>query len=377
MGGIILNPPSDNWVRTLYVENERTESTGAKWAEVANTVKVGDITEKLKSSKNPGIDVDDPSSSCHRDRIRIVRNTYTQSQKMKTTYSNVLQGPSREFDYVESVKTTSEVDPYMRSRNVKFTANGLKPLTKHYHYLDNGIPDIVPKLVEINMKSGTFSVNEDVKVQTVDGDTIGLVKILRPNHKFGNDGNPDVGAGLGSPSVLVEEYTVDPYDPSRPAPSSTYSATSKLLNINVIKLSNNAKYYGYMTKGCKLIGQESGAIAKVTSVALITDNWGDLVGSFFFRDPNVKPKPPKLFETGTKTFRITAAPEGTIPVPGSTDLSSDALGVFTGTGVINTETTNTVKVRNPPPPNGTRPSEISFVTNTAVSYTHLTLPTKA
>ena len=364
MGGIILNPPSDNWVRTIYIENVRKESTGATWGEVANTVKVGDITEKLKSSKNTGKDVDDPSSNCYRDRIRIVNNTYTQSQKMKTTYTNVLQGPSREFDYVESVKVTSEIDPYMRSRNVKFTANGLKPLTKHYHYLDNGIPDIVPKLIEINMKSGTFSVNEDVKIQTVDGDTIGLVKILRPNHKFGNNANPDVGAGLGSPSVLVEEYTVDPYDPSRPAPSSTYSATSKLLNINVIKLSNDAKYYGYMTKGCKLIGQESGAIAKVTSVALITDNWGDLVGSFFFRDPNVKPKPPKLFETGTKTFRITAAPEGTIPVPGSTDLSSDALGVFTGTGHIHTETTNTVQVRNPPPPNGTRPSEISFVTNT-------------
>ena len=70
----------------------------------------------------------------------------------KTTYKNVLEGPSKEYDYVESVKTTSEVDPYMRSRNVFFNANGLKPLTKHFYYLDNGVPDITPKLIEIEQQ---------------------------------------------------------------------------------------------------------------------------------------------------------------------------------------------------------------------------------
>ena len=42
MGGIILDPPSDNWTRTLYIENDRIESsTGATWVEQANTVPVG------------------------------------------------------------------------------------------------------------------------------------------------------------------------------------------------------------------------------------------------------------------------------------------------------------------------------------------------
>ena len=40
MGGVILNPPSDNWTRTIYVENVRQESTGATWAEVANVEKI-------------------------------------------------------------------------------------------------------------------------------------------------------------------------------------------------------------------------------------------------------------------------------------------------------------------------------------------------
>ena len=363
MGGIILDPPSDNWTRTIYVENVRKESTGATWAEVANSKAIGPIKETKVGSKNTGKSVDDPDSDWYRHRIKIVNNIYEQTQKFKTTYKNVLEGPSKEYDYVESVKTTSEVDPYMRSRNVFFNANGLKPLTRHYHYLDNGIPDITPKLIEIEMVSGTFTAFEDIKV-TKGGDRIGLMRIQRPNHKFGDQNRPDVEAGLGAPAVTVEEYSVDPYDKNRPAPSSAYSATSKLLNIDCVGLANEEKYYGYIKKGARIVGEQSGAVAKVTKIRLRTDNWGDLLGTFFFRDPNTTPKPPQLFETGTKTFRVTAAKEGTIPVPGSTDLASDAIGVFTGTGTLETTTTNTVQVRNPPPPSGTKPTEITYKTNT-------------
>ena len=90
---------------------------------------------------------------------------------------------------------------------------------------------------------------------------------------------------------------------------------------------------------------------------MFSDNWGDLLGAFFFRDANKTPKPPTLFSTGTKTFRVTSAPEGTIPVPGATDHSSDASGTFTGTGTIQTQISSNVQVRNPPKPSGTRPSE--------------------
>ena len=98
----------------------------------------------------------------YRRRIRIVKRLTAQTQEIRRTFQNVLQGNKDEYDYVESVKLT-KVDPFMRSRNVFFNANGLKPNTKHYHYLDNGVPDIFPKLVEINMVSGTFSVFEDMQ----------------------------------------------------------------------------------------------------------------------------------------------------------------------------------------------------------------------
>ena len=225
------------------------------------------------------------------------------------------------------------------------------------------------------MVSGSFTIFENARIELVslgDEPEIGYVRIQRPNHKFGDNARPDVGAGLGSPSVSVEDYSVDPYDSSRPAPSPTYSATSKLLNIDVTALANDEEYYGYAVKGALIIGETSGAIAKITSIDLVSDNWGDLIGSFFFRNANAVPKPPVTFRSGTKTFRVTAATEGSIQIPGATALASDASGVFTGTGVIITATNNNVQVRNPAAP-PQRNSEITekVTTNTNIVGTRV------
>ena len=246
------------------------------------------------------------------------RTTTTRRQKVtrrvETAFQNKLRGSAKERDYVESTKITSAADPYMRSRNVYFQASGLKPFTRHYHFLDSGIPDIVPKVFEIEMSRGTFTNFEDVQV-TVNGKRIGLIRSQAPNHKIGDDARPEFQAGLGSPNSNLEKYVVDPFDRSRPAPSSTYSATSRLFNCDVTGLANLEKYFGYVVKGAKLTGKTSGAIATVTNVALFSDNWGDVIGAFFFRDANKKPAPPTLFTSGTKTFKVTSTVDGSIPLP--------------------------------------------------------------
>ena len=149
-GVVHLDPPSDNWARTIYVNNKRVESTGARWVEQTNVV----------------------SKTSTRGRTNISRRTVRRGPTTTTTttrstritdrtelsFTNNLVGPSEERDFIESVKTSSAVDPFMRSRNVSFAASGLIPLTRHYHFLDSGVPDIVPKLIEIEMASGTFSV---------------------------------------------------------------------------------------------------------------------------------------------------------------------------------------------------------------------------
>ena len=242
----------------------------------------------------------------------------------------------------------------MRSRNVYFAANGLKPFTKHYHNLDAQVLDLAPKLTEIDMKSGTFTVFEDAKVYL--GNTqIGRMRIQAPDHKFGDTTRPDVGAGLGAPSVLVEKYTVDPYDRTRNAPGSKYSPTSKLLNIDVRSLANDQKYFGYLARGVRIVGESSGAIAEVTRAELLSDNWGDIIGSFFFREPNTTPKPPVLVRTGTKSFNVTAITPGLTPLPGSTVFASSAVGTYSGSGVVITQDTSTVQMRNPPKPNSLPP----------------------
>lgn len=238
----------------------------------------------------------------------------------------------------------------MRSRNVYFAANGLKPFTTHYHYLDAQQPDICPKLVEISMNSGTFTVYENARV-FYNGQQIARIRVQKPNHKFGDTTRPDIGAGLAAPSVLLEEYSVDPYDRTRPAPGDSYSATSRLLNVGVRVLATEPhNYFGYVVSGATVVGESSGAVATITRAELISDNWGDVIGNFFFRDPNTNPQPPVLVRSGTKTFKITATPPGVTPLPGSTVFASDAQGTYSGSGTILTQNTTTVTVRNPPPP---------------------------
>ena len=352
-GNVKLDPPSDNWSRTIYVNNFRTESTGNRWVESSNIV----------SNREVGRRHVHHFSRENRGNATIIRrgSVNTITRRVERQFVNNLVGSAQERDYVESTKVSSEADPFMRSRNVMFATSGLKPFTLHYHFLDSGIPDIVPKIFEIEMSSGSFSVFEDVKVE-VNGTQIGLIRSQAPNHKFGDSARPEVGAGLGSPSVLVETYQVDPYDRTRPAPSETYSATSRLFNVDCIGLANLEKYFGYLVKGAKLTGVSSGAVATVTNIDLFSDNWGDLVGCFFFRNANATPKPPVVFKSGTLTFRITTSKENVIiPFTGDAPLTSTATGTYLGTGTIITQTNNNVLVRNPPRP-PQRPNQVDITT---------------
>ena len=347
VGGVTLDPAADNWTRTIYINNRRTESSGAKWVQEASVHK--DVDRKVTYE------------TYRKGRGRNERKTrklVTTTTTTTTRYKPKLTRPwMREFDYVENVKIKSTVDPFMRSRNVYFAANGLRPFTKHYHFLDSQQVDIIPKLVEIEMDSGTFRTYEDVDVFQ-NGRKIAHFRIQKPNHKFGDTSRPDIAAGLGSPSVLVETYSTDPYDRTRPAPSNAYSATSKLLNIDVRSLSTEQRYYGYITPGAKIVGRTSGAVARIKRSDLISDNWGDIVAAFFFRDPNSNPAPPIKVKSGEKTVKITATPPGTISLPGSTVNASEAIGSYSGSGTIITQETDRVSVRHPPKP-AAKPTEVS------------------
>ena len=66
--------------------------------------------------------------------------------------------------FLEEVFISAEPDTFMRSRNVQFQAGGLRPVSRFYPFMDGiGGIDVVPKLIEVSMVSGTFSVGETVE----------------------------------------------------------------------------------------------------------------------------------------------------------------------------------------------------------------------
>ena len=134
-GLVRMDPPSDNWARTIYVNNKRVESTGARWVEQTNIVSRTSTRGRTNTSRRTVRRGPTTTTTTTRS-TRITDRT-------ELSFTNNLVGPSEERDFIESVKTSSAVDPFMRSRNVSFAASGLKPLTRHYHFLDSGVPDIV------------------------------------------------------------------------------------------------------------------------------------------------------------------------------------------------------------------------------------------
>ena len=95
----------------------------------------------------------------------------------------------------------------------------------------------------------------------------------------------------------------------------------------------------------KLVGQTSGAIAYVKDIRLISDNYGDLIGSFFLRDPHRNPVPSVRLQTGTKTFKITSSSSNDPGLPGSNSVSF-AEANYTSIGTLNQWQMITTTTRN-------------------------------
>ena len=217
-----------------------------------------------------------------------------------------------------------EVIQFMRSRNVEFVVKKTKPLTQLYAFFDgvNVTKYCVPKLLEIGMISGVFSVGERVvgrvrNAKIEDQRAIPSIRfrVAQSNHKEGPynaptsifTNNPYVSqvaaTGLdtyaGTPGTIQLQGTAN----ATVLPS-TYSSTSTVLNVDTFALSEQAQgeFYGYAETGMILVGETSGAQATITNVRLVSDLGATLIGSFFIPNPNVATNP--RFNTGTRTFTI-------------------------------------------------------------------------
>ena len=234
---------------------------------------------------------------------------------------------------------SKETIPYMRSRNIEFVVNRIKPRTRFYIFFEN--QDVTqyatPKLLEIDMLQGVFQVGETVRGTVSDGSLTGgtspdiTFRVATPNHKYG---------AYDSPTIV---YDVNPYSDSVGL-SSVYSATSSVLNIDTGSLQQEVlgSFTGYAAKNMRLVGQTSGAEATVSDFRLVTDEKGALIGSLYIPNSTLPTVP--QFRTGVKTFRCTSSPVNSLsPV----DNPSTAEVSFRAEGVLDTTQDDVIGIRNP------------------------------
>ena len=258
------------------------------------------------------------------------------TRNLGTTRINVYGTTTGDFSktFVEGI----EVAQFMRERNVAFSADGLRPHTRFYPFWDGQAgADVIPKLIEINMRSGAFIVGETVR--GFNGSTqIFAARVAEQNHKTGP---------FNAPQRI---YTQNPYNRTEVIPSA-YSGSSTVLNIDIFSLADQSddRYYGLIANGVRLEGSSSRAVADVTDVKLVADTFAELQGCIYFRDPYASPPPAFRLRTGIRTFRLTSSPTNEKPVLGST-LVSYCESTFESSGTVQNRRTEVIGVQDLPPP---------------------------
>ena len=330
--------------------------------------------------------------------------------EVKVTQTKTVNQSGAQTKTWTKTKVLDTVDAvYMRSRNVKFEANNLKPFTQHYAFFDGSNQiDIIPKLLQITMTSGTFIPGATVKATNSDGEEIFRGRIAPPNHKSGplETTTTVSGSSLTNSQDVIDvntykTYSINPYDTTKSTNiPENYTANSEILNIDIDILAASAidEFSGYVKSGfttIEMIGQDTSASATVNDIKLVSDISGSIIGSFFLRKPkyvytftkkkklskkqikkgftkdsetntvtvpditllgNTKKKykknnlqevvtnKDKLFTTGTKTFKLTTSKTNAIDGPGKPSIGN-AEALYTSTGVIELVKQTTVKMK--------------------------------
>ena len=319
-GNMVLDPTNDIWTRTVQLEDKNITTTRNNEVNLDQNIDLSQFNFTDVNFRNSTRRVPDSSRA-----------------GTSSTRTNVRQGRTRDFNVnetdrasftttdvsIRNVLISSDVDSYMRSRNTEFVASNLKPKTRYYHFLDNkkGV-DLVPKLIEIKNSEGAdgsdgvFQIGETV-VGSIGNKTRVRFRLAQPNHKRGKFDDPRT-------TYISNPYSKTPAGGTAEALPLIYSQTSSVLNVDTEAMAEEAQgsYFGFIKKNMKLVGKTSGAVAYVKEVRLISDSQGDVLGTFFLKDPNAKPPGPNVkIETGTKTFKLSSDKNNDPGLPGSNDVS--------------------------------------------------------
>jgi hypothetical protein len=259
---------------------------------------------------------------------------YPPTTETTTTITNkttvVDQKITAEDTLSQSISNYTESILYVRSRNVLFKCERLKPITKHYAFFNGVSVDeyITSKFFSINMISGIFQIGELVQSDPLFTASRFSFRLCAPNHLDGPYQNPS--------KVFINDIIRLPLAERYGLSQTNYSESSKILNVDLYSLTNptEVEFSGYARPKMKLIGTSSGAIAEVVESLLITDESGFLSGSFFIPDPTIQTNP--RFINGTNSFTIKNV----------SDISNSDYLSFTESQYYSAGTTNVTDVNN-------------------------------
>jgi len=351
VGNIGLTPSSDVWTDQVRLD-ARVITQDNFTATQAQLVAEGFDPQTGLGPVNWGAWETTWTGSSTSQRVENSGDATTTFTTTTTTQEQVRTGS--QLQLTEEVNTTSygdslvssELATFMRSRNVEFVGKRFRPFTTVYAFFDGEDVNsfVIPKLLEINMVSGIFQVGETVTgtfpaSSTNTNDVPGITpteikfRVASSNHKYGPFNDP------------TDVYTRNPYNQEESGfLASSYSATSTILNVDISSLSEQTQgeFFGKVAQGLKLKGLTSGAEATISSVRLVTDHVGTIIGSYLIPNPNVPTNP--SFETGVKTFKLTNSSSNSL-VPGT--VSTEGEATYYAQGLLNNIQETIVSTRNP------------------------------
>ena len=255
-----------------------------------------------------------------RQTFRVVNNQARQGVRTKVV-------PKIERKSLGDSTLSQTAIPWIRSRNVGFNIDRMKPRTRIYGFFDgvNITTYITPKVIEITKNSGEDArTNETPFVvgETVIGETSGCqLKVTDPN-----DG-----------------YNTNPYGKGEETLPTTYSSQTQYLNHDITSIAETVSpdFFGNVQVGEVLVGQSSGAKAVVKDRRLLTDNVGNMQGTFFIPSPKNDANP--RWATGIRNVRFTTSDINS-KLPGAVESSADTR--YTASGVLKTVQENVLAIRN-------------------------------
>jgi len=361
IGSIQLNPSSDTWIETRKTErtydiegsydasmalanaDSNTGLSPIDWNSWETTWTGSNVSSSSSGPVFTGSSTESFTIDPGGGRRLVTDVTVTQNNFQTTTNTTVTTttnqsrqgiqlGVTERFDSTNlgDKIISREIITTMRSRNIEIISKRLKPSSRVYAFFDNVdmTSYVVPKLIEVSMSSGTFVSGETI-VGSLGSKTIRF-RLATQNHKYGPYNSP------------TETFLLNPYLLENSL-SSSYSSTTTILNVDTASLEMQASsgFYGSIAKSMQLVGQTSGAIAKISDVRLIADESGVFIGSLFIPDPTIPSTP--SFRTGTKTFVLTSSSTN------STVVTSDETTAevnFTSAGTLDNVENSTLRIRN-------------------------------